>query len=124
MEEKYTDLAIKLEKTDARSKSNENRINELKDNVDRFSETQITLVKLANGVDKMADQLVDMKTDIKEIKGSQNKLSNKVTYLENKPAIQTKKRLDSTFDRLLWLLLSGFTGVIGFLLARAFPGFF
>lgn len=107
MDDKYTELAVKIEGVDVRSKSNTNRIESLEDGMEKIQETQITLVKLANGVDKMADQLVDMKSDIKEIKGSQEELSDKVTTLENRPAQETKQRWDNVSEKLLWLVIGG-----------------
>ena len=84
-------------------------------------EMQITLVKLANGVENMGNQLMDVKEDIQDVKKGQHELSNKVTTLENKPAQETKKRWDSISDKLLWLFIAG---IAGFLLAQIFPAIF
>ena len=100
---------------------NEHRLDELDGEMDKIQETQITLVKLANGVDKMADQLVDMKADIKDVKTSQKELSDKVTTLENKPAVETKRKWDSISGNLWWLFIGG---VAAFLLGQALPGIF
>ena len=121
MDEKYTEIAVKLQEVDSRCKSNEHRPDELDDEMNNVRETQLTLVKLANGVDKMAEQLVDMKADIKEVKASQKDLSDKVTTLENTPAKETKKKWDSLQEKLLWLLLAG---VAGWLVHAALPGVF
>lgn len=115
------DMAVRIQEVDSRSKSNEHRIDDLELGMDKMQETQIALVKLANGVDKMADQLVDMKSDIKEVKTGQKDLSNKVTTLENRPSQEIKKRWDSLSDKLLWLFIAG---VAGYLLAILLPGIF
>lgn len=115
------DMAVKIQEIDSRSKSDQHRIDDLESEMDKMQETQIALVKLANGVDKMADQLVDMKSDIKEVKNGQRDLSNKVTTLENRPSQEVKKRWDSISDKLLWLFIAG---VAGFLFASALPGIF
>lgn len=120
-EKQYTELAVKIQEVDSRSKSNEHRINELDSQMDKMQETQITLVKLANGVDKMADQLVDMKEDIKEVKVSQKDLSDKVTTLENRPAQQSKKRLDNIVEKVTWLVVAG---IAGYILATLLPNIF
>lgn len=120
-EKQYTEMAVKLQEVDSRCKSNEHRLNELDDQMGKMQETQITLVKLANGVDKMADQLVDMKADIKDVKTSQKDLSDKVTTLENRPAVETKKKWDSISENLLWLFIGG---VAAFLLAQVLPTIF
>lgn len=120
-DKQYTEMAVKLQEVDSRCRSNEHRLDELDDQMDKMQETQITLVKLANGVDKMADQLVDMKADIKDVKTSQKDLSDKVTTLENRPAVETKKKWDSISENLLWLFIGGVTT---FLLAQILPTIF
>ena len=120
-EKQYTELAVKVQEVDSRSKSNEHRIDELDTQMDKMQETQITLIKLANGVDKMADQLVDMKEDIKDVKISQKDLSEKVTTLENRPAQQSKKRLDNIAEKITWLVVAG---IAGYILATLLPNIF
>lgn len=121
MDEKYTDLAVHLQEVDSRSKSNEHRIDELEVDMKETKSMQITLVKLANGVENMGNQLMDVKEDIQDVKKGQNELSDKVTTLENRPALETKKRWDSISEKLLWLFIAG---VAGFLLAQVLPGVF
>ena len=121
MDEKYTDLAVHLQEVDSRSKSNEHRIDELEIDMKETKSMQITLVKLANGVENMGNQLMDVKEDIQDVKKGQSELSDKVTTLENSPALETKKRWDSISEKLLWLFIAG---VAGFLLAQVLPGVF
>ena len=121
MDEKYTDLAVHLQEVDSRSKSNEHRIDELEIDMKETKSMQITLVKLANGVENMGNQLMDVKEDIQDVKKGQSELSDKVTTLENRPALETKKRWDSISEKLLWLFIAG---VAGFLLAQVLPGVF
>ena len=121
MDEKYTNLAIHVQEIDSRSKSNEHRIDDLETEMKETKSMQITLVKLANGVENMGNQLMDVKEDIQDVKKVQNELSDKVTTLENRPAQETKKKWDSISEKLLWLFIAG---VVGFLLAQALPGVF
>ena len=122
MEEKlYTDLAVHIQEIDSRSKSNEHRIDDLEIDMKETKDMQITLVKLANGVENMGNQLMDVKEDIQDVKKGQNELSDKVTTLENRPAQETKKRWDSISMELLKLFV---VGVVGFLLAQALPAIF
>lgn len=121
MDEKYTELAIHLQEVDSRSKANEHRIDDLEVDMKETKEMQITLVKLANGVENMGNQLVGVKEDIQDVKRGQTELSDKVTTLENRPAHETKKRWDSIYDKMIWLIVSG---AAGFLLAQLFPGIF
>ena len=120
-EKQYTELAVHVQEIDSRSKSNEHRIDSLEEDMKETKDMQITLVKLANGVENMGNQLMDVKKDIQDVKKGQNELSEKVTTLENKPAQETKKRWDSISDKLIWLFISG---IAGFLLAQALPVIF
>ena len=120
-ERQYTDLAVHVQEIDSRCKSNEHRINDLESDMKETKDMQITLVKLANGVENMGTQLMDVKNDIQDVKKSQDEISDKVTILENKPAQETKKRWDSIYEKLIWLFVAG---VAGFLLAQALPSIF
>ena len=121
MDEKYTNLAIHVQEIDSRSKSNEHRIDDLETEMKETKSMQITLVKLANGVENMGNQLMDVKEDIQDVKKGQHELSNKVTTLENRPALETKRRVDTIYEKLLWLFIAG---VVGFLFAQLLPGIF
>lgn len=107
MDENYTNLAVHLQEVDSRSKSNEHRIDELESDMKETKNMQITLVKLANGVENMGNQLMDVKQDIQDVKKGQDELSDKVTTLENKPATETKRRFDKIVDKLIWLVIGG-----------------
>lgn len=118
MDEKYTTLAVHIQEVDSRCKSNEHRINDLEDDIKETKNMQITLVKLANGVENMGNQLVDVKEDIQDVKKGQNELSEKVTILENAPAYEIKKKWDSVLGKIIWVFIGGF---ITFLLKQLFP---
>ena len=120
-EKQYTELAVHVQEIDSRSKSNEHRIDNLEEDMKETKDMQITLVKLANGVENMGNQLMDVKEDIQDVKKGQNELSEKVTTLENKPAQETKKRWDSISMELLKLFV---VGVVSFLLAQVLPPIF
>ena len=120
-EKQYTDLAVHVQEIDSRCKSNEHRIDDLESDMKETKDMQITLVKLANGVENMGNQLMDVKEDIQDVKKGQSELSDKVTTLENKPAQETKRRVDTIYEKILWLFIAG---VIGFLFAQLLPGIF
>ena len=120
-EKQYTDLAVHVQEIDSRCKSNEHRIDDLENDMKETKDMQITLVKLANGVENMGNQLIDVKEDIQDVKKGQSELSDKVTTLENKPAQETKRRVDTIYEKILWLFIAG---VAGFLLAQVLPGIF
>ena len=120
-EKQYTELAVHVQEIDSRSKSNEHRIDSLEEDMKETKDMQITLVKLANGVENMGNQLMDVKEDIQDVKKGQNELSEKVTTLENKPAQETKRRWDSSSMELLKLFV---VGVVSFLLGQVLPPIF
>ena len=120
-EKQYTELAVHVQEIDSRSRSNEHRIDSLEEDMKETKDMKITLVKLANGVENMGNQLMDVKEDIQDVKKGQNELSEKVTTLENKPAQETKKRWDSISMELLKLFV---VGVVSFLLAQVLPPIF
>ena len=121
MEDIYTDLAVHIQEVDSRSKSNEHRIDDLEHDMKETKSMQITLVKLANGVENMGNQLMDVKEDIQDVKKGQNELSDKVTTLENRPALETKKRWDSIYDKIIWLVIGG---IVTFILSQVIPTIF
>ena len=121
MDEKYTDLAVHVQEIDSRCKSNEHRINDLEDEMKETKNMQITLVKLANGVENMGNQLMDVKEDIQDVKKGQSELSDKVTILENRPAQDTKKKWESITKEVIKLIV---VGIAGFVLAQMFPTIF
>ena len=120
-EKQYTDLAVHIQEIDSRSKSNEHRIDDLEIDMKETKDMQITLVKLANGVENMGNQLMDVKEDIQDVKKGQSELSDKVTTLENRPALETKKRWDSIYDKIIWLVIGG---IVTFILSQAIPTIF
>ena len=120
-EKRYTDLAVHVQEIDSRSRSNEHRIDDLEHDMKETKSMQITLVKLANGVENMGNQLMDVKEDIQDVKKGQNELSDKVTTLENRPALETKKRWDSIYDKIIWLVIGG---IVTFILSQVIPTIF
>lgn len=121
MDEKYTDLAVHIQEIDSRCKSNEHRIDNLEDEMKEAKDMQITLVKLANGVENMGNQLMDVKEDIQDVKKGQSELSDKVTILENKPAQEVKKKWESVSMEIFKLFI---VGIAGFILAQMLPSIF
>lgn len=122
VEEKYyTELAVHVQEIDSRSKSNEHRIDGLECEMKETKDMQITLVKLANGVENMGNQLMDVKEDIQDVKKGQTELSDKVTILENRPAQETRKKWESISMEIVKLVV---VGIAGFVLAQMLPGIF
>lgn len=107
MDEKFTDLAVHLQEVDSRSKSNEHRIDAHEKEIHELREKQDAIYEIASSVKSIATDMTYMKEDVKEVKTGQDKLNQKVTELENKPANEAKRRMDKIGDKLLWLLIGG-----------------
>lgn len=107
MSENYTDLAVHIQEVDSRSKSNEHRINTHDKEIRELREKQDAIYDLTSSVKSIATDMTYIKEDVKEVKSGQDKLNEKVTILENRPANETKKRIDEITEKLLWLLIGG-----------------
>ena len=84
-------------------------------------ETKEMFQALMVSLEKLSAENANLKQDIKDVKTSQKELSDKVTTLENKPAVETKRKWDSISGNLWWLFIGG---VAAFLLGQALPGIF
>ena len=108
MDEKdFTDLAVRLQEVDSRCKSNEHRLNDHDEAIREMRDDQKTLIKLTNSVENIAKSILDVNKKVDIIGDKQDRLTEKVTILENIPANKTKKRIDYITDRLLWLVIGG-----------------
>lgn len=107
MDENYTNLAVHIQEVDSRGKSNEHRINDHDKEIRELREKQDAIYDLTSSVKSIATDMTHIKEDVKEVKSGQDKLNEKVTILENKPANETKKRIDGITEKLLWLIIGG-----------------
>ena len=121
MDEKYTELAVRVQDVDSRCKSNEHRLNNHDKDIEELRSRQEAIYDLTSSVKSIAQDMSYIKEDVGEVKAKQTELNDKVTILENKPAQETKRRWDSISMELLKLLI---VGLAGFLLAQAFPAIF
>ena len=122
MDEKdYTDLAVHLQEVDSRCKSNEHRLDDHDEAIKEMRDDQKTLIKLTNSVENIANSMLDVNKKVDVISEKQDKLNDKVTILENRPAQETKELWDSIAEKLLWLFVAG---IAGYLLAQVLPVIF
>lgn len=104
-EKDYTDLAVHLQEVDSRAKSNEHRLDEHDEVIKEMRDDQKTLIKLTNSVENIANSILDVNKKIDVISDKQDKLNDKVTVLENRPATESKRRIDGIIDKMLWLIV-------------------
>ena len=88
------EMAVRLVETEARSKSNAHRLDEMNEKVD-------TLNRLATAVEVMATEQKHQTETMAEIKTDVNTLGTKVDAIEKKPA----KRWDGMVDKFLYGLV-------------------
>lgn len=117
MNENYTELAVHIQEVDSRCKSNEHRLDTHDNEIRELREKQDAIYDLTSSVKSIATDMTYIKEDVKEVKTGQDRLNEKVTVLENRPANETKKRIDEIAEKLLWLFIGGITiSVLSFLL--------
>ena len=96
------EMAVRLVETEARSKSNTRRLDEMDEKVD-------TLNRLATAVEVMATEQKHQTETMAEIKTDVNTLGTKVDAIEKKPA----KRWDGMVDKFLYGLVGVLAGALG-----------
>lgn len=101
MDDKYTDLAVKLAEVDARGTSNSDKINEHDEAIKELRNEQKALITIATSVEKIALDMSYVKEDVAEVKKGQDALNSEVATLKNKPAQETVKRITSIKDKFI-----------------------
>ena len=96
------EMAVRLVETEARSKSNTHRLDEMDEKVD-------TLNRLATAVEVMATEQKHQTETMAEIKTDVNTLGTKVDAIEKKPG----KRWDGMVDKFLYGLVGVLAGALG-----------
>lgn len=107
MDENYTKLAVRVQEVDSRCRSNEHRLDDHDQELRDLREKQDAIYDLTSSVKSIATDMTYIKEDVKEVKSGQDKLNEKVTILENRPANETKKKVDGLTEKLLWLVIGG-----------------
>lgn len=115
MEPNYTELAVRIQEVDSRSKSNEHRIDDCESEIKEIKTEQKAIYKIANSVENLATSMTDLQVDVKEVRTGQKQLNDKVNMLENQPAQKTY----DTWQKLAYELVKWFViGTVGFLAAK------
>lgn len=115
MDGNYTNLAVHIQEVDSRSRSNEHRLDDHDTALRELREKQDAIYDLTSSVKSIATDMAYIKEDVKEVKSGQDKLNEKVTFLENRPANEAKKKVDGLTEKILWLVIGGV--VVGLLSA-------
>lgn len=107
MDGNYTNLAVHIQEVDSRSRSNEHRLDDHDTALRELREKQDAIYDLTSSVKSIATDMAYIKEDVKEVKSGQDKLNEKVTFLENRPANEAKKKVDGLTEKILWLFIGG-----------------
>lgn len=107
MDGNYTNLAVHIQEVDSRSRSNEHRLDDHDATLRELREKQDAIYDLTSSVKSIATDMAYIKEDVKEVKSGQDKLNEKVTFLENRPANEAKKKVDGLTEKILWLVIGG-----------------
>ena len=106
----HDDIIRVLTETEARSKSNTKRIDEM-------AETYDAINKMATSLEVMANEQTHQTQDIRGLKSDVGDLGKKIETIESAPANRWKKFVDYFFTALLGavatLVVSGFRAWLG-----------
>lgn len=117
-EKDYRELAVHVQAIDSRSRSNAHRIDELDTEMEKLQETQIALIKIADSVENMGQSIITIKEDVRDVKQSQRELTDKVSEIENRPALETQRKWSMILDIGIKIIV---TGIIAAALLHCFP---
>ena len=127
------DEKVMLVESDQRSQSNTHQIEDIKLDIKQIKEDQKAIYDLTSSVKVIADNIINMKEDIKDIKNSQKESSEKtdrqiknmeddqividkkIDDLSNADALKAYQRWGSIKDKII-LVLSG--GLVTFVLDK------
>lgn len=119
---------IILIETEQRSKANSHRIDGVKNEIDKMKEENKAIYKIATSVEVMAEKLGNIEDKVDETKrrvdetaeaqkASEKRLLQRVSEVENAPAIQTSKNMNEVRVRIVTSVVTFLiTGVLGALI--------
>lgn len=93
----------------SRGESNTHQIEELKERMSKQETRSEMLYQMNENIALMAQSLKQVEGDIGEVKENQEKLSEKVSTLENAPAKDTMAQI----AKVKWSVVSAIAGAIG-----------
>lgn len=119
---------IILIETEQRSKANSHRIDGVKNEIDKMKEENKAIYKIATSVEVMAEKLGNIEDKVDETKrrvdetaeaqkASEKRLLQRVSEVENAPAVQTSKNMNEVRVRIITSVVTFLiTGVLGALI--------
>ncbi|SEU08315.1 hypothetical protein SAMN05443270_3015 [Lacrimispora sphenoides] len=124
MDEKYPELAVKVENASVKIGEQDRRIKTCEDDIKDLKGEQKVIYKLVNSVENLTNSMMQLRTqlreDISEVKSGQDALTTKVTEIENRPAKETKRFMDNIKEKAWWVFIGG---IIVTILYQILPNF-
>ncbi|POO87865.1 hypothetical protein [Clostridium sp. 3-3] len=124
MDERYSELAVKVENASVKIGEQDRRIKTCEDDIKDLKGEQKVIYKLVNSVENLTNSMMQLRTqlreDISEVKSGQDALTTKVTEIENRPAKETKRFMDNIKEKAWWVFIGG---IIVTVLYQILPNF-
>lgn len=119
-----TEQVKEMQEVKSRSESNSHRIDKLEDSMHELKEEHKVIYDLGASVKVLADNMTDMKTDMREVKHNCVDLNNKLdsdmaAMKEEVDAVKNQplKAKSDWFDKVAWLIVGGIgTAILGYII--------
>lgn len=116
MDDKISDLAVKIESVDQRTKSNTHAIADVKTEIKDLREKQESIYELTNSVSLIAQSMTNIEEKVDDVKTGQKELESKFDNLNEKvEAVDAKTKIDfaSAIKNNFWKIIFSIVGLIG-----------
>lgn len=115
------DIVRSLTEIEGHTSDNTRRIEDCEQDIKGLKEQNQALYKMSASIDTLAQGMVSIKEDVKDIKSDQGEMKAEIVELKNVPTTQKAK----AFDKVIGIIGSIVaTGIIGFVLGQLFPKIF
>lgn len=112
---------IKLCETSQQCEDNARRLDKAESKLDEFEKQNHALYELTASVKTVADGIISVKEDVREIKTEQGEMKTQIQTIKNNP-IRTKARWFDTIGKLI--ITAVVSGVVAFILGNIAPSIF
>lgn len=116
--DKYTDMAVNIQRVESLAKSNEHRLDEHSEELKNIRAKQDAIYDLTSSVKSIAQDMSNVRDDVSELKVKQETFGNELTELKYRPFVRSKKLFDSILEKVIWVVVGG--GLVG-ILTYLFP---
>lgn len=115
------EIVRSLAEIEGHTSDNTRRIEDCELDIKGLKEQNQALYKMSASIDTLAQGMVSIKEDVKDIKSDQGEMKAEIVELKNVPTAQKAK----AFDKIIGIIGSIVaTGIIGFVLGQLFPKIF